>query len=377
MAGRRGNNEGTIRKRDDGRWEGRVLRENGKYKCYYGKTRQEVARLVNQALRDKEHGLPLMDDRQTVGQYLLSWLDVTKHHVEQSTFRRYSNYVQLHIIPAIGKIPLSKLTAQQVQTMYAKLLGKGLSSTSVHHVHGTLHKAMVDAMRLDLVQRNVTDLVRAPRRNDKEMKPLNEEQVRAFLAGVVGDPFEALYVLALSTGMREGEIFSLRWQDVDLDKSRLYVLTTIKEGEHSAFIGRTKTKASKRRILIPQWTVEKLRIHRERQELEKIRLGEVWDDSLDLVFPNTVGGKMIPDNFVKRQFKHKLRAVGLSEDFRFHDLRHTFATLMLSQGVNVKVVSEMLGHADITITLRVYAHVLPTMQQIAASEIDSIIDGWF
>ncbi len=373
MGTKRGHNEGTITKRADGRWEARISLPDGKRKCYYGKTRQEVSRRMAQALRDAENGVLVTDERQTVGQYLASWLDVVKHQLEPGTFRRYRNFVQGHIIPVLGKVSLSKLTAQQVQNLYAKVLDKGLSTTTVHHLHGAFHKALSDALKLGLVQRNVTEMVSPPRRRHTEMMTLSKEQARALLAAVHDDRFEAVYVLALSTGMREGELFALRWQDVDLDVGILSVRGTIKEGEKGFFIGKTKTANSRRQIDLSTNVVAALRRHRKRQDKEKELLGEAWDSTLDLLFPNTVGNSMIPDHFVKRHFKRKLKEVGLSPEIRFHDLRHTAASLLLKEGVNVKVVSEMLGHADVSITLRIYAHVLPSMQKDAASVMDNVL----
>ncbi len=184
MGTKRGHNEGTITKRADGRWEARISLPDGKRKCYYGKTRQEVAQRMAQALRDAENGVLVTDERQTVAQYLTSWLDVVKHQLEPGTFRRYRNFVQGHIIPVLGKVSLSKLNAQQVQSLYAKVLDKGLSTTTVHHLHGAFHKALSDALRLGLVQRNVTEMVSPPRRRHSEMMTLSKEQARALLAAV-------------------------------------------------------------------------------------------------------------------------------------------------------------------------------------------------
>lgn len=373
MAGRRANNEGTLRKRSDGRWEGRVLLEDGKHLYYYGRTRQEVLQQVKQAIRDKEEGLPLVSDHQTVAQYLESWLEVVKHQIEPGTYRRYKNFARTHIIPAMGKVDLTKLTPQQIQTFYAKLLDKGLSTTTVHHLHWAFHSALDNALKLGLIQRNVTELVKAPRRRHHEMMPLTKQQARKLLETVAGDRFEAVYVLALTTGMREGEIFALCWQDVDLEQKTLNVRATLKEAHKGREIGKTKTSYSRRRIALSVSAIEALNRHRQRQEDEKKSVGDAWDASLDLVFPNYSGGPMIPDNFVKRHFKRKLKEAGISEEVRFHDLRHTCATLLLSAGVNVKAVSEMLGHADVSITLRIYAHVLPEMHQIAARTMDDII----
>jgi integrase len=377
MAGRREKKQGTIRKRSDGRWEGRVLLDSGKKKTIYGKTRKEVVQQVNQMVRDKEEGLPIITERQTFGQYLESWLPIVKHQVEPGTYRRYRNFVQVHTIPALGRVQLTKLVPQQLQIFYAKLLDSGLTTTTVFHLHSALHRALKDALKLGLVQRNVTEMVSPPRRRHHEMMPLSKQQARQLLASVANDRFEAVYVLALTTGMREGEIFGLSWQDVDLEKKTLVVHVGLKEAEKGFVIGKTKTTYSRRRIALSQSAVEALARHAERQQAEKAAMGVRWDSSYDLVFPNHYGRPIIADNFVKRHFKRKIRELGITDDTRFHDLRHTCATLLLSDGVNVKVVSEMLGHSDISITLRIYAHVLPGMHEIAAQAMDDIIGTLF
>ncbi len=372
---KRGNHEGTIMKRSDGRWHGRLTVADGKRKHIYGKTRQEVARRMVELQHALESGLSLPDERQTVGQYLHTWIAVAKSQVRGSTWRRYSDFVRVHLIPGLGKVPLARLTAQQVQVFYARKLSEGLSPTTVHHIHAALHRALKDALRMGLVQRNVTEMLRPPRRASKEMMVLTEEQAARFLEAVKGDRFEALHVLALTTGMREGELLGLRWQDIDLENATAYVRMNVQEAERGFILAETKTANSRRSVRLSKLAVAALRQHRARQDSEREALGEAWNASLDLVFPNVVGGIMIPDNLAKRSFKPIAQRCGFVPEMRFHDLRHTAATLLLSRGVNVKVVSEMLGHADISITLRIYAHVIPNMQQVAADVMDSMFAG--
>jgi integrase len=204
------------------------------------------------------------------------------------------------------------------------------------------------------------------------MMPLTEEQSAQFLETVKGNRFEALYVLAITTGMREGELLGLRWQDVDFENAMCYVRMNVQEAARGFVLAETKTTYSRRSIKLSKLSVGALRRHKARQDEERGALGAAWNKSLDLIFPNTIGGLMIPDNLVKRSFKPLLLKAGFPLEMRLHDLRHTAATLLLSRGVNVKVVSEMLGHADISITLRIYAHVIPNMQQVAADVMDSM-----
>lgn len=373
MATKKANNEGNIKKRTDGRWEARITLDDGKRKSFYGKTRQEVSRLLTEALRNRDTGIGVLSDRQTTAQYLESWLETTKHTLKPRTWKRYTELVRLHIIPIIGSISLSKLTAQQVQALYARKMEQGLSSTTVHHLHAVLHRALDRAVRLGLVYRNASDMVDAPRMRHHEMATLAAEQARALLTAAKGDRLEALYVLALATGMRQGELLALKWRDVDLEGGSLQVRATLQNTGSEYLITEPKTASSRRRVALPVAAVDALRHHRERQAVERAQLGAAWEDN-DLVFPNGLGRPLDNINLLKYWFLPLLKKAGLPR-IRFHDLRHTAATLLLGQGVNIKVVSEMLGHADVSITLRVYAHVMPHMQREAVHAMDRLLSG--
>ncbi len=372
---RRGNNEGSIRKRADGRWEALISLPNGSRKSFYGRTRQAVQRKLAQAQRDVASGLPIVGDRQTMEQYLRSWLETAKHHLKPSGYRRYDTNLKCHILPALGKVPLSKLTAQQVQTFYISKLSAGYSLSSVANIHTVLHVALDEAVRMGLVQRNVTDLVHKPSRRRTKTVALTEEQAQAFLHAARGDRLEALYVLAVTTGMRVGELLGLCWSDVDLDKAVALVTQSLQEsaaGSGTFILGQPKTSHSRRRIMLSQTAVQSLLAHRERQGEERRRCADLWDSRYHLVFPNTLGRPMHPSHLREREFHPLLLRAGLPH-IRFHDLRHTAATLLLRRGVNPKIVSEMLGHANIGITLDVYSHVTPDMQEAAARTMDEVL----
>jgi integrase len=373
MGTKRGNAEGTIRRRTtDGRWDARITLTDGRRKSFYGDTRAEVARRLSEALRDQGKGLPVVPERQTLGQYLQTWIEGMKGQIRASSYRRYGDHVRIHLVPGLGRIALARLTPQHVQLFYARMLAEGLSSTTVHHLHGVLHRALEDAERMGLVQRNVSEQVRSPRRSTAEMQTLSEAEAQQFLETVADDRFAALYVLALTTGMREGELLALCWQDVDLERATLSVRLNVQETPGGYVLAEPKTAYSRRSIALSATAIAALREHRVRQHEERLQLGPVWDATVDLIFPNTIGGIMFRHNLVRRSFKRHLTRAGLPESIRFHDLRHTAASHLLSRGVHPKVVSEMLGHADIAITLRVYAHVTPHMQQAAADVMDRI-----
>lgn len=373
MAGRRGNNEGSIRLHHDGRWEARYTTPDGKRRSIMGKTRAEVAQKLTQALHDVGKGIPVLDERQTVKHYLTTWYEAMKPQVRSSSYRRYGDYVHTHLIPGIGHIGLTKLTPQQLQVFYTKKVAEGLSPTTVHAIHSMLHRALKDALQMGLVNRNVTEMLKPPRRSTREMLPLSALEVRRFLEVVREDRFYALYVLACSTGMREGELLALRWQDVDLARRTVQVRMNVQETLGRYILAETKTAYSRRTVALTQAAVDALTEHWQQQQRVKAQMGSKYDDSLNLVFSNSFGGIMIPHNITKRSFKRYLVKADLSHETRFHDLRHTAATLLLAAGVNVKVVSEMLGHSNVAITLRVYAHVLPHMQQSAVHAMDSLL----
>jgi integrase len=372
--GKHGNGEGSLYKDPRGMWRAALSLEGGKRKYLSGKTRAEVAAKLAAAIRDRDRGIVPTPERQTVGQFLTAWLDVARPTIKPRTATRYSEYVRNHAIPALGKISLAKLTPQEVQGLYAAKLAEGLSPTTVHHLHAVLHRALDQAFRWGLVARNVCDLVDVPRMAHHEMQVLAPEQARMLLAVAEGDRFKALYVLALTTGMRLGELLALHWRDIDLDArdaASLQIRGTMQRTKAGLVIGTPKTKQSQRRVALGAAAAEALRRHRVRQLEERLASGEVWDDQ-DLVFPTTVGTPMDGQDVLRREFYPLLQRASLPR-IRFHDLRHTAATLLLKQGVHAKIVSEMLGHATIAITLNLYSHVLPDMQRDATAAMDRLL----
>lgn len=242
---KRGNNEGNIKKRSDGRWEARLTLEDGRRRSFYGKTRQEVARLLAAATRDRDRGLLVVsaDERQPLAAFLTGWLERVQPTVRPRTWLRYRELVA-HITDQLGTVPLGKLTATQVEQLYAHLLQqKGLSTTTVHHLHTVLHHALNDALRKGLVARNVCTLVDAPRMRRHHATTLSPEQAHTLLATAAreGDQLEALYVLALTTGMRQGELLALHWGDVDLDAATLQVRGTLQRSRGSHTVAEPKT----------------------------------------------------------------------------------------------------------------------------------------
>jgi integrase len=371
MPSKRGNSEGSLTKRADGRWEARISLSDGTRKSFYAKTRQEAARRLAEAMRDRDRGLPITGERQTVAQFLSVWLETIRPTVGVGTWKRYEEIVRLHLIPAIGAHSLAKLSPQNVQALYAAKLEAGLSTTTVHHIHAALHLALESAVSLDLVARNVTDRVTAPKMRRHEMEVLSPKQSRTLLNAISGDELEALYVLALTTGMRQGELLALKWRDIDLDAEWLRIHATVRKLRGAFIYAPPKTKRSRRGVALTTMAIEALKRHGVRQAEAKAIVGPAWQDN-DLVFADAVGGPLEGRHVLRHYFRPLLQAAGLPP-IRFHDLRHTTATLLLAQGIHPKVVSEMLGHTTIGITLDTYSHVLPEMQREAATSLDQLL----
>lgn len=371
--GKRANGEGSIRKRPDGRWEARISLPNGKRKAFYGKTRTEAYRKLTEALKARQDALPIPLERQTVEKYLKEWLQSVKPSLRPRTWDRYEQYVRLHAVPHLGHLPLARLFPQHLQALYRDCLETGLSAMTVVHLHTVIHTALEKAARWGLVARNVADLVSPPRPQRKEMQTLSPEQARTFLEAAKGDRLEALYVLALTTGMRQGELLALHWQDVDLEGQTLQVRFTLQRRRSEFVFAEPKTPRSKRQVILTNAAATALRRHRARQVEERLRQGPAWEDT-GLVFANQIGQPLYGVDMTRARLYPLLRRAGLP-GIRFHDLRHTAATLLLGQGMHAKVVADMLGHSAIAITLDLYSHTSPAMHRQAAQAMDAVLQG--
>lgn len=266
---------------------------------------------------------------------------------------------------------LAKLSPQEVQALQNDLLATGKAPRTVINVRNTLSGALDQALRWGLIARNPVTLVDPPRvPDDGEWLPMDEEQAAMLLDAIHGDRLEALYTVALALGLRRGEALGLRWEDVDLDRAELHVRRSLQRAEgHLQFL-ELKTRKSRRTVDLPGTAVQALREHRERQAFERRAAGLLWQDQ-SLVFTSTLGTPMEPRN-ATRSFQLLLKRTGLPH-LRFHDLRHACATLLLVQGVELKVVQEVLGHSSIMTTGNIYAHVLPRLKRDAAERMDGFL----
>jgi len=293
--------------------------------------------------------------------------------VRASTHRRYSDLMRLHVIPVIGGTRLNKLAPLDVQRLYVDRLRAGLSPTTVHQIHNVLHRALRQGMRWGLVTRNVTEAVDAPQPVNPECKTWDARQTAAVLAAGDATDLAALWRLALLCGMRRGELLGLSWDDLDLDRGTLAVRRTLSRGKGGTWeMGQPKTASGRRSIALPASCAGALRKHRAAQNATRLRLGELWEDHR-FVFMNETGGPLHVNSLVGH-FRKLIDAAGVPI-IRFHDLRHTSATLLLAAGEHPKIVAERLGHSDVSITLNRYSHVTPDMQRAAADRLDAAIDA--
>ena len=373
--GKRGNGEGSISRRKNGTWRAEYTvytAEGRKRKTLYGKTRREVAEKLAKAIADRNGGIVYDAGKLTVGEYLDRWLsDSVRDTVRQRTYERYESIVRVHIKPTLGRIKLKTLAPAHVRGLYREKLGAGLSPRTVQYIHVTLHKALKQAVRDELIPRNASDAIKAPRPTKKEIRPLSPDQARAFLDAARGDRFETLYVLAVHCGLREGELLGLKWEDVDLDAGTLAVRRTLSETRTGHRFEAPKNGKG-RRIKLTTGAMKALRRHRKAQLEERLRAAGLWEDH-GLVFPNQVGKTMNAKNLTARSFKQILERAGLPRTVRVHDLRHTCATILLKVGQHPKYVQELLGHANIGITLDTYSHVLPGMGDGLADAMDDAL----
>lgn len=374
---KRGRGEGSIYRRKDGRWTAEISLEGGKSKCLYGKTRKEVQEKLKVALYEQQKGMLVTGPQQQVGQFLTHWVEnVQKQSIRARTYERYEEIVRLHLIPGIGHHPMQKLLPQHLQSFYNKKLEEGLSATTVISFHNVLHKALDTAVRWNLMARNTCELVSPPRRKRFEIQPLNLQQIHRLLSAAQGHRLEALFTLALATGIRRGELLALKWQDLDLAAGTLQIrriLTRIPtklpgKGFEEA---EPKTDKGRRHLTLPPFVVEALKQHRLRQLEAKLKAGPAWQEH-DYVFCTTIGTHLHPDRDARQPLKILLKQAGLPE-IRFHDLRHSSATMLLGMKIHPKIVQEILGHSQISITLDIYSHVLPTMQEEAMNKINEAL----
>lgn len=378
---KRADGEGCIFKRPDGSFGGALSVGGGRRRYVYARTQTEVRQKLEKLKKDLALGICTDPSKETVATYLKRWLAVcAKPNLRDNTYCSYESICRLRITPHLGSVNLMKLTAPAIQALYETLREQGLSPRSVQYTAAVLRKALSQAVKWDLIPRNPADLVDKPKVKKKyEVKILEPHQARAFLEAAQSDRLHALYVLALTTGMRQSELLGVKWQDINLTAGTLAVRRVLQEVNGRLSLADPKSESSRRTISLADSAIIALKAHRKRQAEEKLHSGKAWGAGVDpsfanLVFCATNGAPLRKQNLVRRSYKPLLEAAGVPS-VRFHDLRHTAASLMLAAGAPIKVVQEMLGHSQIGITLDIYSHVLPNMQRDAVTKLDALLGG--
>lgn len=409
---KRGQNEGTIFEERPGRWvalvtTGYVVRDGKRRrvrKKFIASTRSAVHKKLTKALRDQQRGRNVSPRVQKLGGFLDVWLaEVAKQAVKPKTFRTYSDIVNLHIKPALGAINLEKLTpdivqaflndkpgsalcphckesfhAERMETHIAerhadarKKAHRVLGPRTVGHIRATLRGALAVAMEWYDLDRNVAALAKPPRAPKKEMRSLTPDEARAYLEAAKSDRLNALFTVAVALGLRQAEILGLGWEHVDLAAGTLEVRRQLQRIDGKLVLVETKTEDGARPLLLPAVAIAALRRHQALQDKERRAAGDQWQET-GLVFTTSVGTPVDARNVIRRHHAI-LKAAGVPR-LRFHDLRHSAATLLLAQGVSPKYISQLLGHKQVAFTMQTYMHVIEEVQQQTADTMDAILN---
>lgn len=397
MAGikRRAHGEGHIYQRKDGRYEGKVTitidSETGKqkFKSVYGKSRKEVAEKMAELLSQKREFGFIETKKILFKEWLDRWLnDYMKMTLRPTTWALYETISRVHIVPLLGDIPLTKLKSADFQRLYTqkmesgrvrnktdeegKIIKKGLSARTIRQIHNVIRSSLSQAVEEGLLTRNPSETVKLPRVEHFEVEPFSMEEVKKILIETQKDRYKAAYILELHTGMRRGELLGLRWADVDFLEELINVNRSLGVVSGKIILLEPKTAKGKRKVEVAKNVLDELKQHKIRQNSERLEIGELWQNN-DLIFCQEDGSPINPNSF-RRRFARLLERIGLPAK-RFHDLRHTFASILLSEGEDIKRIQDMLGHANPRITLETYSHVMPGKKRETANKISSIISS--
>ena len=377
-----GNGSGTVypRKNKDGKitsYLGAYHTPDGKRRAVSAKTKTECRDKLRQAMSDADKGIVFDAKGQTVVAFLERWLeDVVRPNKTHRTYSTHKQQVRSHIVPAIGRAKLETLRKAHIDRLYADLLRSGLASSTVRRVHAVLHAALEEAVRGDLIPRNPATHANKPKVRQEEIEPLDAGQARSLLDAARGDRFEALYVLCLTSGLRQGEALGLKWGDIDLDAGTLRVNRQLlrvrgEDGKPGKLEFSEPKNSSKRTVGLPQRAVSALKSHHKRQYEEKLRAALYADQGL--VFASGRGSPLDAQNVVNRHFKPLLKRAELP-DIRFHDLRHSCLSLLAQRGEPIRDLQALAGHATAAFTLQRYTHHYEASAKRTASAMDETLD---
>lgn len=357
---KRYNGEGSVYQREDGKWVAALhlgyVDDKRKRVVRYARTRSEASEKLREMQRQHEDGINLAE-RQTVGEFLDWWLEDIEPRLARNTYQSYARMVRIYLKPHLGTIQLTKLTPGHIQRMIRIAIRQSTAHNARFSVK-VLKSALAVAFKREYVTRNVARQVDLPQVEPYEATHLTTEQAHQFLEAARESRFYHLYRVALSLGIRQGELIALTWDNVDLDQKTLK-------------IKKSKTPAGRRRLILPEALIVVLKEQQQRIRLLQLAAGPCWHEN-NLVFPSTIGTPILRAN-LRQDFKQVLARAALPTTIRFHDLRHSCASFLFAQGVQPKVVSEILGHSSITITLNTYTHVLDEVQREALEKISRLL----
>jgi integrase len=363
---KRANNEGTIFKRPNGRWRAQVTID-GRRLSHTGNTKEECAQWLRKMQGQVEKGMTYQGANTILKDFFEEWLKTIKNSLRENSWEYYRYAIEKYAIPGLGRYKLKDLKTAHIQHLYNSLIDKGVGAHTVIKLHAILHKALAYTVATGMVGYNPASAAVPPKNPHTEMQIYDESQVSSLLIAAKGTRLEALLHLAIATGMRQMELLGLMWTDLDWVKQSISVQRQL---TRSGGFASPKTRFGIRIIALGDRTIEVLRAHLERQQFERQFFEKGWKET-GLIFTNLHGSPMDPRNLV-RDYRKIQRDAGLPE-IRFHDLRHTAASLMLNKGVSPLIVSRRLGHSRPSITLDIYGHLIPSLQEEAARMIDEII----
>ena len=368
MTKKRSAGEGTISQRANGNWRAQVSLQ-GKRLSFTGKSQQACRDWIRKTRDQIDQGLTYDDERTTLGKFLQGWLATKKNQLRTASVEQYSRICKAYIEPQLGSIRLKDLAPGRVQKFYDDLLKAGLGAQTIKIVHAVLRMCLQQAQQLGLVARNPVEFCKVPKSPKLEMTIWDEDQVNQFLVFVRGHKNENLFYLALATGMRRGELLGLKWQDVDWVHHRILIKRQCANPDGGGFVfAEPKTALGVRSVQLGSGMIERLRSQLGNIDIMRAISRDKWQD-YDLVFPALIGKPQYGNN-VSIEFQEQVKASGLPH-IRFHDCRHTAASILLSRGIPPVIVAGMLGHSISTL-LSTYAHFIPDMQDEAARIMDEV-----
>lgn len=381
---RRGHNEGTSYQRADGRWEWKITLEDGSRKSFYAGTQTQARNKAKAYLKELEDGLDPDKGKITVREYLERWLERTaKPRVRSSTFASYSSLINTHVLPRIGHKRLRTLSVADVNDMLTAITAERIpvsdtetkqktSGTTANLVRATLRTAFTAAVRDGYMRQNVAGLADARQTRRQKVKPLEADDVKRFLQLTEKDRLHNLFVVAVHTGLRQGELLALTWDNIDLDDGVLFVTHTVTAVDGKLTRTAPKTEQSERALKLSTPALAALKRQQGKiTEMEQLATDR-WQEN-NLVFPSTVGTFLNGSN-VTHHFQQQLERHGFPK-MRFHDLRHQTASILLSEGMDLFAVKEILGHSQIALTANLYGHLTKKLSEDAAARMGAALGG--